>query len=301
MSLVDLFGKTVSTNDKIVDEQRRMAQDAARRAEDLKLRRQGAVDQIEAIFGGGTYNPAAYRPYDWAAIDKMNEGAARAANPPKSASWQSVWDPARGEYTSQRVETPSRPRIEDRLDQIFARSGLRPRVPSTGPRQTYSGIGDDFYDAYRTSIMDYYEPQLTENYRDAQGQTMLKMARQGIRQSSAAGEAAGDLRKDYDLQYGNLAMNADAQTSGLRQRVMAEKQGLLDLARSAEDPSSAVDRALSEVNAVQTQQPTLTPLGDLFQAAAIGYGSYQGEKDRQRYLSTVPTSNTFKGSGRVVG
>lgn len=181
--------------------------------------------------------------------------------------------------------------------------------PTTGKisdtQKTYKGIGDDFYDAYAQSIRDYYTPQLEDNFADATGETVLGFSARGTRGSSAEAEAFKDLETQRRLQFANMAQRADADAGALKDSITREKQGLLALARSAEDPTSAIDRALTEVNAVQTQKPNLSPLGDIFGAAAIGYGSFEDQRNRNAYLGQIPTSNSYtsgpKSSGKKIG
>lgn len=299
MGLLDLFGSAEPTNDKIVQFQKEMAIDAERRAEDLKLRRQGAYDQINAIYGGGTYDPSQYANYDWDAIDE-NADLWKLAN--RNFQRDYLLSNYFGNLPGLKPLTAEDAARYQAAQNAVDPKDYRPRAATDGEVQTYSGIGDTFYDAYRNSILDYYQPQLDRSYRNASGQTMLNFAGRGTRRSSAAGEAQGDLRRNYDLQTANVYMGADNQTGQLRDSIMREKQAALDLAASAEDPTRAVDRALAEVNAVQPA-PRLSPLGDIFQAGVTAYQGYQDRKNRDAYLAgyNQPTGSNFGGAGRTYG
>lgn len=307
MDLSSLFGSATPTNNTIVDYQKREADDHARRIEELQLRRQNADAQIDAIFGGGTF-----QPLDWTAMQN-----AETANKTAWDDYQAALNEWQASQTSNSGFNPTQwffgnvaslfPADENAPGKPVLPEGVMdPREwqmsPIYGDAVTYTGIGDDFYNAYRNSIMDYYVPQLDRNYRDASGQTMLDFARKGTRKSSAAGEQQGDLRRDYDLQYGSLAGSADEQTAQMRAKIDAEKFGLKQLAASSENPTIAVSQALSEVNAVQPA-PSMSPLGDLFNAAAIGYNSYQDARDRQAFYHGYdqPRPGGTTSAGRTYG
>lgn len=208
------FGRSRSTNDVFVEQQQREAEDAERRAAELKARREQAVADINA---------------------------------------------------------------------------------------TYSTIGDDFYDGYRQSFLDYYTPQLEEQFSDARSQTLFDHVRKGTTRSSAYAERMADLFRDKSVNEAQIYNDADRRTAELRDRVASEKQGALELASYAEDPSMAATRALTEVNAVQNVSPNISPLGDIFQTAAMAYRSYQDAKDRQSIRSGLQTTNPYKSAGRNIG
>lgn len=293
------FGGPVATNDKIVDEQKAMADEAAAREAELARRREEARQQILAIFGGGTVTPQTWQ--ETTTTEEVPSGYSIPAwvrnIPGFSGRTYKPGNPMFDAHMSAGLLTPKGTTTRE-----VAGKELVP-----GESKTYTGIGDDFYDAYRQSIMDYYEPQLQENYMDAAGDLMLGFSSRGTRNSSAAINAQNKLKKDRDLQYGQLAGSADQQAGQLRNQVNDEMYSLLSLASSAEDPTVAVNQALSEVNAVQPAPQTLTPLGDVLGAAASAYGAYDAQKLRNTYASAAGYPNysaspgLFSGSARTYG
>lgn len=164
----------------------------------------------------------------------------------------------------------------------------------------YGTIGDDFYDQYRTSILDYYQPQLAQQYQDLQSQTLFDLGRRGVLASSdAADKQARNLQRNLD-QEAVLYNNADQAAGQLRSDVSRSKASAINLLQSTEDPTVGADTALTEVNAVQTNRPQLSPLGDVFNVAAQAYQTYRNARDNQRFYNSLPRSNPYTSTGRVV-
>lgn len=168
--------------------------------------------------------------------------------------------------------------------------------------KTYSGIGDDFYDQYRQNVLDYYEPQLADRYSDAQDQLLFRLGRQGILRSSAASDMQGDMVKDYSDQQASIRSKADSLVGNLRNKVSGQKQAAVQQLVATEDPTSTANYALTDVNAIQDNQPELSPLGDIFNTAVQAYTSYQNAKQTKQFADQLATRSPYStsGAGRVI-
>lgn len=307
-----LFGGSSSANDEIIKFQKQQAEAAAAKAAELERRRTEARGNVNAIFDGGKARTQ---------IKPEREVWFRQDPTPGANPKPAVNDPwGLGQVYANQSATPGKkpapvkvdgppPAISSGLAALFGNQipGVNPGstyYSKTRPAQyetkKYKGIGEDFYTGYRDSILGWYEPELARQYQNAADENTYALARQGLSRSSAASQRQSDLARDFQVQSGLVTQDADAQTAQLRERVNREKQAALELAASAEDPTMAIDRALTEVNAAQNVKPNLSPLGDIFNAAAQGWQSWQLANAGREYLKQVPQSSPYKSSGRSV-
>ena len=98
------------------------------------------------------------------------------------------------------------------------------------------GFGDDFYGNYRNSILDYYMPQAGSQYNDARTSLQYSLQRAGQSNSSVAGMDIAKLSKQDELNWANIASQADTQTGALRTTISQDEQSALNQLYSTEDP-----------------------------------------------------------------
>lgn len=165
----------------------------------------------------------------------------------------------------------------------------------------YDSLGDTFYGAYRDAITGYYQPQLDQQFQEANKANLMNFARRGAGRSTAFADAAGKIAERRAMAGGQMALDADRQTAGLRSQVEGERAKALGLAAAVEDPTQAVNSALTEVNAIQMAPSPVSPLGDVFQLASLGYQGASDLANYRRYLAALPTANPYRSSGKVVG
>lgn len=152
----------------------------------------------------------------------------------------------------------------------------------TGQRR--GGFDNSFYDKFKQSILDYYMPQVEDQYGQAKDQTTYALARAGTLQSRAAIDEAARLKKENDLNRANVVTQADTGAAGLRQRVAQERAKAEATLYATENPEVAANQALAAVRDASVAQPELSPLGKIFQTALIGgANAYTGA--RNQYLT----------------
>lgn len=170
-----------------------------------------------------------------------------------------------------------------------------------GKEHVEKGIGSDFYDGYKNSILDYYKPEVEKQYENAQSQNLFDLGRRGTLQSSVAADRQGDLVEDRVLADARVAQNAENQTAGVRKDMSRAQQNAMQLLQQTEDPTTAANMAATEVNAIQSQGPQFDPLGEMFRSAALGYGGYQQNKANKAYANSIQPRDPYASSGRTIG
>ncbi len=234
-----MMGGGSASNDAVIQEQKAQAAAAEKKEEARVNRLDMGRSQIEALFGGGTFDPSAW---------SIHGGGAEFEGAPT----------------------------------------------------LYKGIGDDFYDAFKGSILDYYLPQLDERFTDAKSSLLFNLGRRGLLKSSQAIDDQARLVTDKLDTEAQLRSDADNQTAALREDISHSKQNAFNLLQSTEDPTTAVNQALTEVNAIQSRGANLNPLGDIFATAATAYKDYVLARRSQQYADLLQSGSPSSGAGRVV-
>lgn len=164
---------------------------------------------------------------------------------------------------------------------IYQPGEVIPTSESYATGETTGGFDDAFYDKFKQSILDYYMPQVEDQYGKAKDQTTYGLARAGTLQSSAATDEAARLAKENDLNRANVVSQADTGAAGLKSRVAQEQAKATSTLYATEDPDVATNQALAAVKDVSVAQPELTPLGQVFQTALIGgANAYTGARNQ---------------------
>lgn len=167
----------------------------------------------------------------------------------------------------------------------------------------FAGFDDGFFDKFQKTQLDYYQPQLDDQFSDAKDDLTFALARAGTLKSSVANEKFADLTSAYDTQRAGLVANAASAASDMRSRVQSEKSSLVSLLNATGDADRAGNEALSRSQILFKEQPSYSPLGDIFAGIASGVGNWQTGVQNQRvldaYYGGAPNPRTG-GSGRTV-
>lgn len=127
----------------------------------------------------------------------------------------------------------------------------------------FSDFNDDFYQGYQDQYLDYYTPQLNDQYGDAVKRLTLQLAQTGNLTGSVGANQLSDLQKYYDTQTGSVTNRALSATNQLRSNIDNRKSQLYADNRASADPGSATSAAASAVAALQPAPPS-SPLGNVF-------------------------------------
>jgi len=163
-----------------------------------------------------------------------------------------------------------------------------------------TGFNDDFFNGLKQSYLDYADPQLEDQYNDANKQLTFSLARSGNLDSSARAEKEADLGKLYDTQKRAVADKALGYETSSRNAVEDARANLLSTLNATGDQQGAVNSALARASAL-SQPPAYDPLGQLFVDFTNGLG-VQAAQERS-YAAGGPTprydTGLFGNTGRV--
>ncbi len=192
------------------------------------------------------------------------------------------------------VDVP-RQRGQDRGTSYVEEYTLKPG----GPAKTFTGIGQDFYDNYQKSLSDFYKPNVEEQFQEAKSQNIFDLARKGLLRSSVSTDRAGDLVRDKAEADAKVNSEIEGQVTALQGDVRNAKQKAYGLLTSTEDPTTAANTALTEVNAIQTRKPNFDALGELFASALNSYSTFRNAQAGRAAVASIPGNNPSASSGRT--
>ena len=161
--------------------------------------------------------------------------------------------------------------------------------------QHSGGFDDAFYNKYKQSVLDYYQPQVDKQYADAKKQAVYGLGRSGNLISSAANDLNADLQRQNDINVAGIRNQADTAAGDLRSQVNTEEQKATSQLYATEDPEVAAQQSLASVRDISLQQPQMSPLSALFNVATIGGANvlkgYQGQQNLNAFTSSLPTGS----------
>lgn len=132
-----------------------------------------------------------------------------------------------------------------------------------GIDQSFAGFNDPFYQGYQDQYLNYYIPQVDDQYKDAVKRLTLQLAQTGNLTGSIGAKQLSDLQKNYDTQKLAITNNAQNAVQGLRGTIDQRKSQLYADNRAAADPGAASAAASSAAQYLQPAAPT-SPLANVF-------------------------------------
>jgi hypothetical protein len=166
----------------------------------------------------------------------------------------------------------------------------------------------DFFTGRQNAYINYYTPQLTEQYNDALRGLSFALADAGLLSSSVASTRLGDLERDYGRRRTELASSAQGYAADTRNQVEGARSDLIQQMAGVGDANAAANAAVSRASALNTNfgANNFSPLAQLFQNVTAGIGAGQQAQQRVAALAARQpvTPRLFGaggvGSGRVV-
>lgn len=159
----------------------------------------------------------------------------------------------------------------------------------------FAGFNDDFYNQRQKAQMDYYLPQVDDQYHQTYKDATARLANSGNLTSSAGADLLGKINKQYELAKQNALDNATQAASGLRSQTASDRANLISMLNGGSSIESVASSATAKQQAMAAQ-PAYSPLGDLFS----GITAQIGNSILSNALST-PTYGGNKAPGTAGG
>ena len=274
-------GGSSSSNDQIIAMQRQEAAAAEQKERERQQRLEYGRNLISSIFGGGSVTG----PGTTEMVENPNANVKIGTSPGKM---ERRYNPSRDKWEYYMAYKP-----------IYGPEMIEQEVP--GETKTFDGIGQDFYENYRKSLQDFYVPTVNEQFQDAKQENLFDLARKGLIRSSVAADRSGELVKKKADADAQVQSQIEGQVSGLQSDVNNAKTKATQLLTATEDPTTAMNTALTEVNAIQSRSPQFNDLGNLFANALNAYSTYRNAEAGRDRLAQIPVSSPYASSGKVYG
>lgn len=161
-----------------------------------------------------------------------------------------------------------------------------------------------FYDQQQQAFLDFQNPQLEDQYKDAGSQLLFALTRTGLGQSSAMNQRQAKLQGTYTQAGQDIVDEAARRRAQTEAAVNQQKQALMGQAEAAQDPSYMRGLAQSQSASLAAPQD-LSNLGDVFATALSGVTSaYDQERRKQAIADRMRRASEYgiggAGSSTVV-
>jgi len=180
-----------------------------------------------------------------------------------------------------------------------AERAARIRAGASNINNAFAKYDDGFFDNRRQSYLDFANPQLDDQFKDATRELTLALARSGILNSSAKSRRFGDLQTSYDNQSRAVSDKANEYVNNTRSAIELAKSDLLSQNQAMADPALAANLAANRATTA-TAMPAYSPLNQVFASVTEGIAT-QADLER-RGKARYQMSDLFGGgnSSKVV-
>lgn len=167
---------------------------------------------------------------------------------------------------------------------------------------TFAQFDDSFFDGFKNNIMGYYQPQLDDQFGDANESLTFSHARRGTLNSSDAAKGRADLDSAYTDALAGVLSEANGQVDGLRNQVTGEKNSLVSMLNATGDSQRAASEATARSSNLFASQPKYNPLGDVFAGLTQGWASAKhGQQQQDIWGAYTGGANNGGNSSRIIG
>jgi len=127
----------------------------------------------------------------------------------------------------------------------------------------FAGFNDDWHNQRKQAEIDYYLPNVDEQYRRTYQDAVFRLANTGGLTSTAGADLLGRINKQYELGKQQVLDRATASALGLKSDMSRNRADLIRMLEGGSSVASVGDSAAAMAQA-RNAAPSYSPLGDLF-------------------------------------
>ncbi len=161
----------------------------------------------------------------------------------------------RAEQLAQQQATEKRTEETNKANSL--RSGME------GINKAFGGFDDAYFDRLKTDYMDYAQPQLEDQYKDAKKNIVYALARKGSLNSSVMGDQQAILDRQNATNLTGITGTANDIANTARGQIASNKNQVVSQLDATYDDSAAVSDAM-ERSRMLAVTPSFNPLGKMF-------------------------------------
>jgi len=166
--------------------------------------------------------------------------------------------------------------------------------------KVFEQYDQDFYDKSQDAYLDYYEPQLEDQYKKGLRDLKFALARGGRFGSSTEVDKKAKAAQDLGFQKSELASGAIEAADKSQAAVNAAKKDLTQLNQMNANPQLAASLAQSQAG-ILNQPQKYDQLLDVFGNITEGLAKREEIENRRKIRDRIQLWEQGKGSGSVVG
>ncbi len=144
-----------------------------------------------------------------------------------------------------------------------AERAARVRKGTRAINEQFAQFDPSFFQGIEQSALDFFNPQLQDQYGDTRETLIKNLARSGNLQGSVGARRLGDLEEELSTQQARIADKARSIAQGARADVERNRAALLQNLAATADPFAAAQAAGAQAQAL-TAPPEFSPLEDTF-------------------------------------
>lgn len=153
--------------------------------------------------------------------------------------------------------------------------------------EVFSQYDQDFYDSTQDAYLDYYQPQLEDQYKKGLQELQFALARSGrLNSSSTDVQKKAQAAQDMELQKQDLADKAIDAASQAEADVLGAKEKMVRLNQTNADPELAASLSASQAS-VLNQPPAYDQLVDVFSNITEGLATREEVENRRKLRDSV--------------
>jgi len=164
--------------------------------------------------------------------------------------------------------------------------------------KVFSQYDQDFYDKSADAYLDYYEPQLEDQFKKGLRDLQFALARGGRFDSSTEVDKKIEAAEDYGTQKNELASGAIDASNKSRAAVNAAKRDMVNLNQVNANPDLAASLSNSQAG-ILNQPPKFDPLLDVFGNITEGLAKRDEIENRKKLRDRIENFGS-KDSSRTV-
>ena len=127
----------------------------------------------------------------------------------------------------------------------------------------FGQFDDSFFDSIRQSALDFFNPQVKDQFTNTREGLIKNLARQGNLNASTGARQLGDLQKAFGEQQGVIGNRALGFATDARADVERNRSDLMASLSATADPFAAANSAAARASTLSAPKQ-FSPLGDLF-------------------------------------
>jgi hypothetical protein len=165
--------------------------------------------------------------------------------------------------------------------------------------KVFGKYDQDFYDKSSDAYLDYYEPQLDDQFKDGLKELQFALARGGRFGSSTEVDKKAKAAEEYGIQKNELASGAIKAANDSEAAVTAAERDMTNLNQVNANPDLAASLSNSQAG-ILNQPPKFDPLLDVFGNITEGLAKRDEIENRKKLRDRIQNYGS-KDSSTVVG